>query len=212
MSHKTSRYDRGVDTEIMPGRIGASKAGFNGGGLELTHDLVQRAETKLISLQTNRSQLRRRIRALHYLLKTLHTNFSALDSPDPVLDPVGEVSRFNQDESSRLVSDSDTGIEPSIRSNEETITAPPQIGISTELRRACRIALMESDRPQDCKQILQRIRRRNSVCLEGFHDPLMAIAEELGRMMADGEVFKRQDGQLWQLNRDSIAQRKTSDE
>jgi hypothetical protein len=62
---------------------------------------------------------------------------------------------------------------------------------------------MESDRPQRCEQILQRIRRRESVCVDGFDDPAIAIAQELGEMLADGEVIQKKDNQLWQLNRDS---------
>jgi hypothetical protein len=62
---------------------------------------------------------------------------------------------------------------------------------------------MESDRPQCCERILQRIRKRESVCVEGFHDPVIAVAQELRAMLADGEVIQKRDNQLWQLNRDS---------
>jgi hypothetical protein len=62
---------------------------------------------------------------------------------------------------------------------------------------------MESDRPQSCEQILQRIRRRESVCVVGFRDPMAAIAQALRKMLAAGEVLQKKDSQLWQLTRDS---------
>jgi hypothetical protein len=152
--------------------------------LDVTHQLVRRAETKLVELHANRSQLRRRIRALHYLLRTLETTFSPFNPADLGLYQAAQKSRSNLEESSDIDKNSDTAV-------------------PTELRRACRIALLESDRPQDCEQILQRIRRRESVCISGFHDPIIAIAQELRQMLADGEVIQKKDTQLWQLNRDS---------
>jgi hypothetical protein len=62
---------------------------------------------------------------------------------------------------------------------------------------------METDRPQSCEQILQRIRRRESACIESFRDPTIAITQELRKMLADGEVIQKESSQLWQLNRDS---------
>jgi hypothetical protein len=153
--------------------------------LDLTPDLVRRAETKLVGLHVNRSQLRRRIRALHYLLRTLDTKLSLSKLTAPALHPEAGKSNFNHDQGSDV--ERNSGI----------------VGSSTELRRACRIALMESDRPQPCEQILQRIRRRESVCIDGFPDPEIAVAQELRAMLADGEVISKKDNQLWQLNRDS---------
>jgi hypothetical protein len=170
--------------------------------LDLTPDLVRRAETKLVGLHVNRSQLRRRIRALHYLLRTLDTKLSLSKLTAPALHPEAGKSNFNHDERSKLERHSGTAdISPFGSMNTTIVSAV--IGVSTELRRACRIALMESDRPQPCEQILQRIRRRESVCIDGFPDPEIAVAQELRAMLADGEVISKKDNQLWQLNRDS---------
>jgi hypothetical protein len=62
---------------------------------------------------------------------------------------------------------------------------------------------MESDRPQPCDQILQRIQRRESVCIDGLPNPEIAVAQELRAMLADDEVISKKDNELWQLNRDS---------
>ena len=190
------------DSEIMPGSTELSTDGFTAGGLDVTHQLVSRAETKLVGLHANRSQLRRRIRALHYLLKTFEKAFTPFDSSDPGLHAAPE-SKSNHDGSSEFEKSSDGALRSRNESKETTTSKPAVTEVSTELRRACRIALMESDRPQSCGQILQRICRRESFCVEGFNDPMIAIAQELRKMLAEGEVIQKKDNQLWQLNRDS---------
>ena len=202
MDHKDSRDEDREGSDMLKGSTKLSAGGSASGGLEVTHQIVTRAETKLVGLHANRSQLRRRIRALHYLLKALETVSSPFDCPHPGLDRAAQKSTVSHDESNQRSSD------PAVTSragSKELMTGTPVVtGISTELRRACRIALMESDRPQTCEQVLQRIRRRGSVCVEGFHDPMIAIAQELRKMLADGEVIQKKDSHLWQLNRDSV--------
>lgn len=188
MRHKNIQYDGGTGGEITADR------------LDLTPDLVRRAETKLVGLHANRSQLRRRIRALHYLLRTLDTKFSLSKLTEPPSHLEARKSNFNHDQRSERNSGT-AGTSPFGPTNTTIVSAA--IGVSTELRRACRIALMESDRPEPCDQILQRIQRRESVCIDDFHDPEIAVAQELRAMLADGEVISKKDNELWQLNRDS---------
>ena len=155
----------------------------------------------MVGLHASRLQLRRRIKALHYLLKTIDVELTKSKPTAPLSQLPTRESAFNPSE--RRESNSETGATSPIRTKEpatSTVTVAPD---STELRRACRIALIESDRPQSCEQILQRIRRRESVCIEDFQDPLNAITKELGEMLADGEVIQKTNDQLWQLNRDS---------
>ena len=185
----------------MLGRSEKARDGFAGGS-EVTHDLVRRAESKLLGLHANRSQLRRRIRALHYLLKTLDTS-SLSKSTEPSSHPWSVKSKINHDEGYGLERDSISADTSSIAANETTTGTPAVTGVSTELRRACRIALMESDRPQCYEQILQRIRRRESVCIKGLRDPVTAIAHQLREMLADGEVIANEENRHWHLNRDS---------
>lgn len=198
--HKKSEYS-GTASEMTPGGAELSKDAGSREGLEVTHQLVRRAEAKLVGLHSNRSQLRRRIRALHYLLKTLETMFSSFDSSDQGLHAPAQESKFNHDESSEFEKNSDTAVNSRTVVREKAISNPGVEENPTELRRACRIALMESDRPQCCEQILQRIRRRESVCVDGFDDPVIAIAQELSEMLTDGEVISNKNNELWQLNR-----------
>jgi hypothetical protein len=195
-------YNRGAGSDIAPGRTETSKEAISGEGLEVTHQLVSRAETKLIRLHASRSQLRKRIRALQYLLKTLETRFSTFNSPNPGLYPGAQEPNSNQD-ASEFERNLDSAVTARTFVRQSAMSEPEVAEESTELRRACRIALMESDKPQGCEQILRRIRRRESVCIEGFADPVIAIAQELGEMLTDGEVIQKKDNQLWQLNRDS---------
>lgn len=189
---------RGI--EIMPGRTELSKDSFQASGVDATRQLVKRAETKLVGLQANRSQLQRRIRALHYLLQTV---FSASDSARFGLYP-SEESKLHYDNASEFESSSDTTVTSRTKSKETSAGTPGVTAVSTELTRACRVALMESDLPQSCEQILQRIQRRESAYVKDFQDSMIAIAHELRKMMADGEVIQQKDTQLWQLNRDTV--------
>jgi hypothetical protein len=63
---------------------------------------------------------------------------------------------------------------------------------------------MESDAPQSCEEIVQRIRHRQSVPLHAFPDLANQTRQELRDMVEDKEVlFNEAKGmQLWQLNRD----------
>ena len=199
MGQKKGRYNREAGemrTELSQGDLAA-------GGLEVTHQLARRAETTLFGLHANRSQLRKRIRALHYLLKTLDTVLSTCNSSAADLYPAAREAEYH-DELPGTEKNSDAALTSGTRSME--IAGKPSVTVvSAALRRACRIALMESDRPQGCEQILQRIRRRESVCIEKFYDPKTVIAQELRKMLADGEVVQKKPSRLWQLNRDSIS-------
>lgn len=203
MRRKNGRYNPEVEGQIARESEELPKDAFKTGGLEVAHHLVKRAERKLVGLHANRSQLRKRIRALHYLLKTLGTVISPSEPHDPGLHPATQESVCNQDGSAGFEMSSGTPV-ASPAGPIETGTGLQPTSASTELRRACRIALMESDRPQGCEQILQRIRRRGSVCIEGIDDPKAGITHELRMMVAEGEVIQKKDSQLWQLNRDIV--------
>ena len=209
MRHNNSRHVGVAGGKIVAGRT-SLKDGAGSGGVEATHELVKRAEAKLVGMQANRSQLRRRIRALHYLLKTINTEIPPLESADPAADPAAQNSNIDQDQLSEIGRGLGAAVSSRTEKKETTTSGSTVAAVSTELRRACRIALMESDRPQCCEQILQRIRRRESICIEGFSDPMFAVSHELRSMLADGEVIQKKDNQLWQLDRDSgrfVAQR-----
>lgn len=180
----------------------APEIGF-AGGLRVTHDLVKQAEAKLVALHSNRSQLGRRIKALRYLLKAIDTECVHSRPTELHLHPEAVKSTINYHERSKCEMDSKTAAISPIATKEARVAGPALTEVSTKLRRACRIALMESDRPQYCEQILERIHRRESVCIQGFRDPVIAVAQELRAMLADGEVIQKTNKQLWQLNRDN---------
>lgn len=204
MRRKNGRYKPEAEGQIVGESKELSKDAFATGGFEVAHQLVKRAERKLVGLHANRSQLRKRIRALHYLLKTFDTVISPSEPHDPGLHPATQESECNQDDSAGFEMGSGTPVTSLAGSIETATGVHAPTGGSTELKRACRIALMESDRPQGCEQILQRIRRRGSVCIEGIDDPKAAITQELRKMVAAGEVVQKEDSQFWQLNRDLV--------
>lgn len=164
---------------------------FSGATVEMIREMVRRAEVKLSSLQARRTHIRRRIQALHHLSRTLAAGIAV-----PLFDNcVPEVDRS---------------------ANEEALTKCEKLGSigesgendlsncgSSAVKRACRIALMESDEAECCTRILQRITRRESVSFTNHRDCMQEITAELNRMVAHGEAvtFGGGDAQLWQLNR-----------
>jgi len=62
---------------------------------------------------------------------------------------------------------------------------------TTTLRRACRIALMESDEPQTSEQIYQRICKRGSLSFQTPIDALHVLSAELDLMAKESEISCR---------------------
>jgi hypothetical protein len=71
------------------------------------------------------------------------------------------------------------------------------------LRRACRIALMETQSAECAEQILQRINRRQSVSFKSDEDPIGLVTEALHRMVKDDEVIvsRSEAVEQWGLSR-----------
>jgi hypothetical protein len=57
------------------------------------------------------------------------------------------------------------------------------------LRRACRIALLESESPQSCAEIYQRIEKRGSLSFDGYDNVLQILAAQLTAMAANSEIL-----------------------
>lgn len=132
----------------------------------MVRDLVRRAEEKLVELQSRKGHIRRRLQALRYLVTHSASTRSARQEK-PALAP--SISR--------------TEVSP--------VTPAPGPEIpqeSDKLRRACRIALMESDQPQGCREIFRRIKHRGSLSFDGYPDPLQALTNELDLMTAQEEI------------------------
>lgn len=153
-------------------------------------EIVKRAEAKLGSLEARRAHLRRRIRALNFLLKTwtLQTGAQSREA--------GLGRSLHRDSQSE---------EPAFlrQQTDHTTRSGPVVCGTTKLRRACRIALMEAAGPETSMQILHRIQNRQSIAWGNHSDAQAAIDQELQRMLSEGEVAFSWTGnyQTWQLNR-----------
>jgi hypothetical protein len=164
---------------------------FSGATVEMIREMVRRAEVKLSSLQARRTHIRRRIQALHHLSRTLAAGIKV-----QLLDDCGSETGHSVKEQTL------TGCE-----KLSSIGEPSENGLgnceSSALKRACRIALMESDEAECCARILQRITRRESVSFKNHRDCMQEITAVLNRMVAHGEAvtFGGGNAQLWQLNR-----------
>lgn len=160
---------------------GTNLDNLTGATMETIRNLVRQAERKLETLQERRATLRRRIQALRLLGK-------AFAGPDHgVAQPTEHLLRQNR---------------AAAIDHHTPVSRRPDRDMPSNLRRACRIALMESEQPQSDAQILERIRNRQSAAFNGS-DPLTAVDSELNKMVSDGESQLIGSGVLrrWQLKR-----------
>jgi hypothetical protein len=167
----------------------------------MIREMVQRAEAKLSSLQSRRKQISRRIQALHHLSRTVAAGITVR-----LLDDCGSEADRPAKEQGLTKCEKQSSIgEPS-----ENVLRKSE---SSALRRACRIALMESDAAECGMQILQRITRRESVSFKNPRDSIPEITAELNRMVADDEAitFGVGNAQQWQLNRTKNQHRTSCD-
>lgn len=141
--------------------------------VETVRDIVKRAEAKLSSLQAHRTFLRKRLRALHHLANTFATTGTSA---------AGFFSRESSKESA-----------PVRNQLPET---------SINLRRACRIALIETEHAT-AEEILKRICSRGSMSFPDSEDGLAVVTAELNQMLNDGEadVVESETARCWKLNR-----------
>lgn len=162
---------------------------FSGATIEMIREMVKRAGAKLSSLQAHRTQIRRRIQALHHLSRTV-----AVEIASPLED-----CAFEAGHSVKEQAPTEFRKQGSIERNERVLHKSEP----SALRRACRIALMETDEAECCTQILQRITRRQSVSFRSYSDSVPEVTAELNRMVAEGEAItlRTGDAQQWQLNR-----------
>jgi hypothetical protein len=163
---------------------------FSGATIEMIREMVTRAGAKLSSLQARRTQIRRRIQALHHLSRTVAAEIAVSPLED---------CAFAAGHSVKEQALTGFGKQGSIERNECVLHKSEP----SALRRACRIALMETDEAECCTQILERITRRQSVSFRNNGEALQEVTAELTRMVAEGEAItlRARDAQHWQLNR-----------
>ena len=132
---------------------------------DIVRDLVRRAESKLVELEARKQYLRRRVQALRFLAGRSAENpgTDRQENPAPPLPSSGR--EFEPGASDQMPGKA-----------------------TTRLRRACRIALMESDAPQTSREIYQRISNRGSLLFQSSIDPVDAISAELELMANESEI------------------------
>jgi hypothetical protein len=100
---------------------------------------------------------------------------------------------------------------PHVKSPQRGQVGPPTITArlpvnsdagKPKLERACRIALLESEKPATSGEIYDRITRRGSYHLSRYKHPLMRVIATLDLLVQQGEVRTLVDGDCrrWQWN------------
>jgi len=126
-------------------------------------EAVRRAEAKLAQLQARKKHIHSRMQALRYLVTHAEANYGrAAESPFVNTDTVQK--------------DVSTSIERN------------RLQRQSQLRRACRIALMETDQPQSCAQIYERIQKRGSMSFGLNDDARHVLSVQLRAMATNSEV------------------------
>lgn len=132
-------------------------------------ETVGKAEQRLMYLLKERERLTERISSLRRLAKDLASL-----------------------EKNRLWDLGDCGSSDDVPVNHEGCRESMQSSHirrrNVALRRACRIALMETETPETARRIVQRIARRSSFSFDGILNPQGAVAMELDRMVIEGEA------------------------
>jgi len=164
----------------------------SGATVEMIREMVRRAETKLSILHSRKTQICRRIQALHHLSRTV----AVANTVPPFEDFAFDAAATPPEEQASTIFETPSSIS---QTNENALRESG----SSSLRRACRIALMECDQAEFTAQILQRIARRGAISIKIYADSVHEVTAELNRMVADGEAitFGAKETQRWQLNR-----------
>jgi hypothetical protein len=140
--------------------------------------LVSQTKRKLAELQARRAQLRQRIQTLAKMIE----NLTVVSEPGPTAASaaIGKGEKpFTQQRRSAA---------PRAPFANVIEMANTQSPANTNLRRACRIALMETEVPESCSQVCQRISKRGSFSFGPHEDSLSMVAQELNEMADEGEL------------------------
>lgn len=151
-------------------------------GREASHASVQMAvQDALLEAEQNLSRLLEEtasVREQVHNLRRLQKGLTVLGSTRPEAGVRGQsaeaINRSN--EAAEKVTKPASAVEPSHTLGNH------------ELRRACRIALMEAAQPQTVNQIVERIARRESFSFGKELNPEIAVAFELSCLVHEGEA------------------------
>jgi len=140
--------------------------------------LVGQMQTQLRDLASRREDLVRRIRNLHQVMRGLREISSAPIFTHPCEEPPSTAGRH---------------LQSSMQRKTDTV--------NVHLQRACRIALLEAERPVSLEEICARIVRRGSF---SFVDPECAnpvLLQVLNAMAQCGEVHLLESAPCWRWER-----------
>jgi hypothetical protein len=157
-------------------------------------ELLKIASAELRDLHAHYDTITRRIRTLRAAvdaLRKLESRSLATESPVPEPSP-------SRQSGERFAA---TGLQP-----QSADTPPVASGADVarrrnlDLRRACRIALLETAGAASCQEVHRRIVRRGSFCFPNADTATSLIMEELNALAELGEVRRcgSRDGQSWQ--------------
>lgn len=155
-------------------------------GFTAIREFVRVAEAKLGQLQTRKEHIRSRIQALRFL--------------------AGHAERSSGHRAGRSSSTLRLpGTAPPAADSPLELQSPA-FHSPDKLRRACRIALLESDTPQSCAEIYQRIKTRGSLSFDDDDNVLQVLAAQLQTMAANSEILclmvKREMRWQWKFRSD----------
>lgn len=140
-------------------------------GFEPVREFVRVAEAKLGQLQTRKEHIRSRMQALRYLAKHAEGR-----RPHRMANPSSASCQFSPGNAAP-------------EATEQAKLQSPTFHNPEKLRRACRIALLESDTPQSCAEVYQRIRKRGSLSFDGYDNVLQLLADQLNSMSENSEIL-----------------------
>jgi len=147
-------------------------------------EVVRSLHNELHELISQRQQLTRSIRKLHRAVAAFH-RFANNDVSVAASRTIRRCKAGEQSlDAGALVSG---GMDGSLAAGTRTMAVSP-------LKRACRIALLETDQPLSETEIYARIVRRGSFAFEEDEVAHAAIARELQAMAKAGEIYLGEDG------------------
>jgi hypothetical protein len=151
--------------------------------------LVEETREEFEDLIARRKQLSWQISKISNALRALSSVLDLQLLPEPVHDEIfAEPSALNERDKD------DNALLKSSRKNNQPLVS------RTQLKRACRIALMETEGPASLREIAERIIRRGSCDLGGCKNPAAILNSALTSLALEGEaqLIRKGNCSYWQ--------------
>src|SRR6266849_668588 len=181
-----------MDMATAPSNDSITRAGFQGS----VSAVVELIQTELDSLQARRKEIRERIQSLHHVIYGLQ-EIGGLERDDVLAESLKPGSRRGTNHQTG----SDIAIDERAAGEWRSCVRGHTKYTHPALKRACRIALLESEPAASVKEIYSRIVRRGSFW---FDSPRLAhplVARALNIMTEEGEIRCFKNDTLWRWQR-----------